>query len=97
MEMKTGSGKGKKVCGGLHTGKIHGLWRKGKGTKRVRQAEPEGLPALHHGKVITSLHGSFFLHFGALKKDSRVTGGYTALVLLLKNRRPKFAGFNLIV
>lgn len=50
MEMKTGSGKGKKVCGGLHTGNIHGLWGKGKGTKRVRQAEPEGLPALHHGK-----------------------------------------------
>lgn len=36
------------------------------------------------------------LHFRARKENFRVTRGYTALILL-KNRRPKFGGFNLMV
>lgn len=78
--------KGAELCGGLDIGKSHGhgdpkggqllLGRKGEGTERVKR--PEGAPGLHHGKVITPLHGPFSLPLEAVKKFQNPRG-YTGL------------------
>ena len=107
MEMKTLSGKGEKYMEAYTLEKIHGLWstrrdvsccwsRKSKGTERVmRQAEAEAF-LLFTMKRQSLLAIGYFSYILVLKKDSRVTRGYTTLVLLKKNRR-SFEGFNLIV
>lgn len=81
METKTGSGKGKKMYGGLDiamsvrvpTGRSLLLEHPHLGTESVMRLDR--LPAHHHGKASAPLHGPFSLHFETLKKKIPESAG----------------------
>lgn len=91
METKTGSGKGKKMRGGLAVGKSHGRLNTYRGSVDAGAEKPRKLKgqeafllfAMGTSSLLLMNHSPYIL---GLSKNSRITRRYTALVLRLKNR-----------